>query len=155
MKKILVPLDFSDVTERVLETTADLARDLGAKVLLVHVITPSIVMTAYGITEDQAPEALQKERERAEDEIERCRDKLASSDLDAETVIVQGSPAESIIDVAHQHNIDLVVMGSHGHGALYEFIVGSTTRGVLKRFAGPVMLVPSRLPPRERERERK
>ncbi len=145
MKNILVPLDFSDVTPRVIETAVSLAQDLKAKVFLLHVVPPPILMTAYGITENQIPDALVQEHENARRELQTCQKKLAAGGIDSVVLSLQGPPVESILLVAREKEIDLLVMGSHGHGAFYEFIVGSTTRGVLKKFPGPVVLVPSRI----------
>lgn len=149
MKTILVPLDFSEVTPRVMETAATFAQDLKAKVFLLHVVPPPIVMTAYGITKDQIPDFLCQEQEQAKKELRVFHEELEAKAIETTSLTVQGPPIESILLVAREHAADLLVMGSHGHGAFYEFIVGSTTRGVLKNFPGPVVLVPSRLPPEE------
>lgn len=147
MKTILVPLDFSDVTPRAVQTAISLARDLKRKVTLLHVIPPPVVMTAYGMTEDQIPGALGREEDQAREEMQSCHRQLEAEGIESSILIIRGSPADSILLVAREQKSDLLVMGSHGHGAFYEFIVGSTTRGVLKRFPGPVVLVPSKLPP--------
>lgn len=147
MKTILVPLDFSDVTPRVVETAKSLARDLERRVALLHVISPPVVMTAYGMTEEQVPETLDREEEQARKEMQACRQRLEAEGIESSVLIVRGPPVDAIVLAAREQESDLLVMGSHGHGAFYEFIVGSTTRGVLKKFPGPVVLVPSKLPP--------
>jgi len=53
-----------------------------------------------------------------------------------------GAVAEEILNPADVLKADLIVMGTHGHGAMYNLLVGSTTKGVLKRSARPVLLVP-------------
>lgn len=50
--------------------------------------------------------------------------------------------AEEILDQANELNADLIVMGTHGHGAMYNLLVGSVTKGVLKHSTWPVLLVP-------------
>jgi universal stress protein A len=146
MKTILVPVDFSEVTPRVMETAAAFARDLKATIFLLHVVPPPVVMTAYGITKDHIPDFLGQEQEQARKELKIYREDLLAQGMEVSALTVQGPPIESILLVAKEHEADMLVMGSHGHGAFYEFIVGSTTRGVLKGFPGPVVLVPSRLP---------
>ena len=54
-----------------------------------------------------------------------------------------GAVAEEILKQADAVNADLIVMGTHGHGAIYNLLVGSATKGVLKRATRPVLLVPS------------
>ena len=57
---------------------------------------------------------------------------------------IQGSLVEKILTSAETHAADLIVMGSHGHGALYELLVGSVTSGVLHGAKCPVLVVPAR-----------
>jgi nucleotide-binding universal stress UspA family protein len=59
------------------------------------------------------------------------------------TVQVVGSPVQHITSEAERTEADYIVMGSHGHTALYELLVGSTTHGVLKRAHCPVVIVPA------------
>jgi nucleotide-binding universal stress UspA family protein len=54
-----------------------------------------------------------------------------------------GTVAEEILNQADELDADLIVMGTHGHGAMYNFLVGSATKGVLKHSSRPVLLVPS------------
>ena len=54
-----------------------------------------------------------------------------------------GAVAEEILDQADAIEADLIVMGTHGHGAMYNLLVGSATKGVLKHATRPVLLVPS------------
>ena len=51
--------------------------------------------------------------------------------------------AEEILDQANELNADLIVMGTHGHGAMYNLLVGSVTKGVLKHSTRPVLLMPA------------
>src|SRR5215475_9997726 len=53
-----------------------------------------------------------------------------------------GTVAEEVLDQADDLNADLIVMGTHGHGAMYNLLVGSATKGVLKHTTRPVLLVP-------------
>jgi nucleotide-binding universal stress UspA family protein len=53
-----------------------------------------------------------------------------------------GTVAEEVLDQADELNADLIVMGTHGHGAMYNLLVGSATKGVLKHSTRPVLLVP-------------
>jgi nucleotide-binding universal stress UspA family protein len=53
-----------------------------------------------------------------------------------------GAVAEEILNQADAINADLIVMGTHGHGAMYNLLVGSATKGVLKHSAHPVLLIP-------------
>jgi nucleotide-binding universal stress UspA family protein len=58
---------------------------------------------------------------------------------------IQGPIVDKVLDQAHEHQADLIVMGSHGHGSLYEFLVGSVTSGVLRGAKCPVLVIPAKL----------
>ena len=57
--------------------------------------------------------------------------------------VARGDPARSIVSAAKRVNADLIVMGTHGHGAMYNLLVGSVTKGVIKHSARPVLLIPA------------
>jgi nucleotide-binding universal stress UspA family protein len=68
--------------------------------------------------------------------------------VDAQEVLalhIQGPIVDKVLDQAGEHHADLIVMGSHGHGALYEFLVGSVTSGVLKGAKCPVLVIPAKV----------
>jgi len=58
-----------------------------------------------------------------------------------EILVERGHPVEQIVRIAKEHNIDLIVMGRHGHGALKDALMGGVARGVLRHSAKPVLLV--------------
>jgi nucleotide-binding universal stress UspA family protein len=58
-------------------------------------------------------------------------------------VRLTGAPVTQILAQARVHRADFIVMGSHGHTAFYDLLVGSTTHGVLLRAPCPVVIVPS------------
>lgn len=144
MKTILAPVDFSNVSNRVAEAAGELARAFGARVLLLHVIAPPLNVVTY----DMPVEAFSKELEFAQEQATRkltaLRRLLDIKGLTVETRIVQGHAVETILAEAQAEGAGYIVMGSHGHGALYELLAGSTTHGVLHRAQCPVVILPKR-----------
>src|ERR1035438_9505200 len=134
MKTVLAAIDFSPVTEPVLGVVAGLARALKARVLLLHVVPAPPPMASYQISEDEAAQLL------AATERDAVR-RLAA--LPTGTLPATGFPADEIVREALGNGADFIVVGSHGHTALYDLLVGSTTHGVLKKAACPVLIVPS------------
>ncbi len=65
-----------------------------------------------------------------------------SDGLTAESVAILGLAAEEIVDAAETHQADVILVGSHGHGALYNLFAGSVVTGILKRSEIPVLVVP-------------
>ena len=147
MKTILAPIDFSGVSDSVVSTAAALARALEGRVVLMHAVRPPVIVNEY------APEvekmALLAEQTAAQ-QLGAMEALLRSQDMQAESVETFGHPVPSILAEAGRLSADYIVMGSHGHTALYNLLVGSTASGVLHHAQCPVVVVP---PPGKSERQ--
>jgi nucleotide-binding universal stress UspA family protein len=162
MKRILVPVDFSPAMDCVLTLARELARSLGAELHLVHVREiaavpvfpaatigyPGIGMPEMGMagglpvgSSSRLSADLPNDKEKSQ--LAALKEELAGSGLRAFAHEPEGSVVEEILKVASEISADLVVMGSHGHGAVYNLLVGCVTEGVLKAGQRPVLLVPA------------
>lgn len=144
MKTILVPVDFSDVSEKVIETAARVGAAFGSKVILVHIAEPEPEFVGYDPGPLTVRVAVATDIHADQRRLEALKQKLGAADVLA--LHVQGSTPEEILKLAREHGADLIVMGSHGHGALYHLFVGSVANAVLKDATCPVMVVPSHRP---------
>ncbi len=118
--------------------------DLSAKVWLLYAEKPDLGFVGLGPGRpqsvlDHVAEDFREKREELQNEA----DKLQNSGIDAESLLVQGAAVEVILDEASKLNIDLIVVGSHGHGAVYHLVVGSVSEGVLHRSSCPVIVIPT------------
>lgn len=142
MKTILVPVDFSKISDVVVKEAAALARALHGRVMLLTVIQPPVVMTEYAAMMDLTQITAAGERNAAR-QLERIEDQLTAEFVTAESTQVSGAPVAQIIAQAERCRADYIVMGSHGHTAFYDLLVGSTTHGVLMRAKCPVVIIPA------------
>jgi nucleotide-binding universal stress UspA family protein len=142
MKTLLVSVDFSAATRAVIDTALELAAPAGAKLILHHTLVPALVTTEYGLGVEMLREAELMSEKAARHQLEHLEDELTARGADAATVLTHGSAAPCILEAAKKHRADLIVLGSHGHTAFYDLIVGSTTHAVLKKAACPVLVVP-------------
>ncbi|MFV1975641.1 MAG: universal stress protein [Candidatus Scalindua sp.] len=141
---ILVAVDLSGASQKVLQYVKTLASDLSAKVWLLYAEKPDLGFVGFGPGSpqsvlDQVTDKYEKKRKELQDEA----DKLQNSGIDTKALVVQGSAVEVILDESSKLNTDLVVVGSHGHGAVYHLLVGSVSEGVLHRSTCPVLIVPT------------
>lgn len=139
-KKILVPTDASEYSRRALKMALELARSVQAEVVLLHVsYTPQAYWgytISYGITVTQ--EQLDQNGELALD--------ATLTGIDSEQVVIHkrvesGHPVTIIVDQIKKENIDLVIMGSHGYGAIAGSVLGSVSQRVLQRASCPVLII--------------
>lgn len=146
MKTILAAIDFSDATPGVLETAGQLANVFGAKLTVMHVVEPEPSYTAYGFTPDEFPamHAFQQEaRRRAQRRLDEVIASIQGDATDAHGVIAEGSPLHSMLEHVHKHAIDLVIVGSHGHGAIASLLLGSVAEGMVRKARVPTLVVPA------------
>ena len=146
MKTVLAPIDFSPVTPRVIDEAIRIARVTDARLVLLNVVGPTLVVSSEfaetRATTERIPEAEAEVAARLT-ELQRA---LRSTGVTAHVVHRQGPVAEGIIEQAERLDADYIVMGSHGHSAIYDLIVGSTTSAVLKRAGCPVVIAPPCVP---------
>ncbi len=160
MKRILVPIDFSNATLRVIDLAQQLAKALDAEIHLVHVkeLTAAAApgTLGYGLAGmpelapmsgvplpvfDPMPQTVPVDEDE-QSKLTHWQDKIAQSGVKVTLHEPTGAVVEEILNEADVANADLIVMGTHGHGAMYNLLVGGMTKGVLKRSTRPVLLVP-------------
>lgn len=148
MKTLLVPLDFSDASNLLVEKAGEIAREFSAKIILLHVMEPVATYVPVGATMDviAAVPPIPVENESLTDQERRMKSiaqPLRASGLEVEEVAVVGLAVDDILEQAKAHQADYIILGSHGHGALYHLFSGSVVTGVLKRAACPVIIIPA------------
>jgi nucleotide-binding universal stress UspA family protein len=143
LKNILVATDFSEPSDTALTYGRELASRFGATLHVLHV-AENIYVTTYGAETYVAMGAnLQKELEEAASV--RLDELLVDSDhsgpVTKPIVVTSSSPAFAIVDYAGDHGIDLIVMGTHGRGALAHLLMGSVAEKVVRLAPCPVLTV--------------
>lgn len=140
MKRILVPLDFSANSTRALDYAYALAQKFDAALLLVHVCeVPSFStgsMDAYAIGYTDWSQRLAEE---ADQELGKLRPRLPG--VDVSTEVLFGNPARGIVTAAHTNDVDLIVMGTHGHGPVMHIMMGNVAERVVRNADCPVLTV--------------
>ncbi|KPK58965.1 MAG: universal stress protein [Gammaproteobacteria bacterium] len=140
--RILVAVDFSSVTDRVMDIARDLATRTASHVYVLHVAEPEPDFVGYDVGPDVVRDQVAEEYHREHRQVQRLADSLRSSDVGATALLIQGSIVETIIREADRLDADLVVVGSHGHGAVFDLLVGSISEGLVRRSSRPVLVVP-------------
>jgi nucleotide-binding universal stress UspA family protein len=143
MNTILVPVDFSDVTERVISTARTYAQALGARVVLLHVVDPEPEFVGFEPGPITVRAAVAHDLRAEHHRLEELKRRNETPEVEMSALQIQGPIIAKILEQAAEKNAELIVVGSHGHGALYHLLVGSVTAGVLKGATCPVLIVPS------------
>lgn len=146
MKTIIVAVDFSNATPKVLEMASGLAKAFGAGLRLFHVVEPEPSYTAYGFTPDEFPalHAYQEEaKRRASQKLENLLEQVKSNVPGATCQIAEGSPLHALLDYVKESGADCVVLGSHGHGVIASLLLGSVAEGMVRKATVPTVIVPA------------
>ena len=141
--KILVCVDLSDSTEEILKIIEKLCRPLNAKIWLLHNAMPEPETIEFKIDPVEARESLAKIFHHQHRQIQELAERFRKSGVDATALLVHGKTVDTILTEAADLDIDLIVVGSHGHGAMYQLLVGSISEGVLHRSSKPVLVIPT------------
>jgi nucleotide-binding universal stress UspA family protein len=139
-KKILVPLDGSELAKKALEHAEELAKAYGAEIILFQVIP---LMSIYGAPELVTPVIVdEKQKEAAEMDLTKLAEemKIRGHKVTARVRTGQQVAAE-IIDFAKESGVDLIVMCTHGYSGITLWALGSIARKVLTRAETPILLI--------------
>src|SRR3989304_1172965 len=139
-KKILCPVDYSDCSAKALRYAAGLALKDSAKLYLMHVIDKRVYDYGGPVYEAQlSPDA---------EVIEHLKEKLGESvpkeirgDIDVETIVTVGVPAQEIVNAADDKEVDVIVMGTHGRTGIAHVVMGSVAENVVRKALCPVLTV--------------
>lgn len=141
LKRILVPIDFSNCSLRALNYALMLAEPFRATVILLHVLEPGGFGLEYLTTpaerEDQLQLHLQAERQR----LSSLHHKRIGHRLPSETLVRVGRAWSEIPDTAKALAADLIVLGAHGESSFKSSLLGSTAEGVVRHARCPVLTV--------------
>ncbi|HTP50336.1 MAG TPA: universal stress protein [Anaeromyxobacteraceae bacterium] len=139
MKRILVAVDGSEAALRAARMAADVAVRFGARLTLSYVV-PRLLLPpdVYGLT---IAEVEREQRAHADQLIHEALVKLGASGVEVETSVLSGPPAESIAEAAAAPDVDLVVVGSRGKGAVSRMLLGSVSDRLVHICPKPILVV--------------
>jgi len=143
MKNILVPVDFSDVTTNVVETARKFAAAFQGRLIVLNVAEPEPDFVGFEAGPPTVRIATARDYKVERQRLDDLKTRLLASGADVTAVHIQGPIVDKILHEAGEQQADLIVMGSHGHGAFYDLLVGSVTHGVVKEARCPVVVVPA------------
>lgn len=137
--KLLAAVDLSKASSYVIEAVHRVAMATDAEVVMLFVETP--LPSAPGL--EYSPAAIETEPADTA-ELSAMVKQLEDVGVTASALVRQGHAARVVVDEARRLQVDLIVVGSHGHGLLFDALVGSVSAGILRHSPVPVLVVPVR-----------
>ncbi|MFH7320052.1 universal stress protein [Desulfurivibrio sp. D14AmB] len=140
-KKILVPVDFSDNSRKILSSAADLAQVFGAELSVVFVVQSFDDYSGFFVPHVPIAQFEEEMVRSAEDKMSSFIKESLPADTAVQTRVLAGDVAETIVEHAARTGIDLIVMGTHGYKGLERVLFGSVAEKVIKTARCPVLSI--------------
>jgi len=141
--KLLVAVDLSEATQVIVDKVMEITREYPARVWILHNAEPPPDFVEFKVDPLAARKALAKKFHNEHRQIQEIADRLRKAGLEATALLVHGPTVETILKEASELDVDMIVVGSHGRGAMYQLLVGSVSEGILHKSRCPVLVVPT------------
>lgn len=143
-KKILIPLDGSEISEHALEHLKGIAMDPRITSIIMLRVAETPVALYLGSDHDLEMEAGAKEQAKADANkyLTKIANYLKKKGMNVETVVTDGIPADDILNYATENEVDLIIMSTHGRSGISRWFSGSVAEKVIRHSTVPVLISP-------------
>jgi nucleotide-binding universal stress UspA family protein len=142
MNTVIAPIDFSRASRGVVDEAIRIAQSVQGRVVVMHVVKPAAFASAVPPLVAASQDMTAKVEQLARAQLHLMQRRLMRKGISVETVCTTGSPIKCIVEQAATQTARYIVLGSHRHSALRQWVVGGTASGVLKQAGCPVVVVP-------------
>jgi len=141
---ILVAVDLSPASEKVVEAAGRVAKLTNAAVYILHTAEPEPDFVGYDAGPEVVRTQVAQELRQEHRDVQALAGKLRNDGIDATALLVRGPTVETTLKEAESLKADLIVVGTHGHGAVYDVLIGSYSAGIIRKSKLPILVVPIR-----------
>jgi nucleotide-binding universal stress UspA family protein len=140
-KKVLVPIDFSENSPKVLEAATDIAEKLDSELYIVFVVQSFEDYSGFFVPHMPIAQFEEEMLQSAEKKMESFLAENLGGEKTCTSTVIKGDVAEEITDYATKNNISMIVMGTHGYKGLEKVLFGSVAEKVVKTSPCPVLTI--------------
>jgi nucleotide-binding universal stress UspA family protein len=144
MMKLLAAVDLSRASGYVIEAVHRVALATNAEVYVLHTIIPLPGIAGPEFNPVTEHQEMSRRYLAEQDQLNELVTQLVEADVNATALMAQGDPAKTVLKEAERLDAELIVVGSHGHGMMFDALMGSVSAGILRKSAIPVLVVPIR-----------
>jgi len=139
IKKILVPIDFSDYSKSALKYAVNFCKNFNAEMILIYVVEPVIYPPDFSMGQIAIPSVNAEWDERARQELDKLAKEEIPDNVPVKTIIKTGKPFLEIIENAGELDVDLIIIATHGRTGVEHILFGSTAEKVVRKAPCPVL----------------
>lgn len=142
MKRILVPVDFSDLSTDVIEKAGEIASAFNSEVYILHICYPVVFMSENAPMQPPATNPCLDEMISENRDLKAMVHYLKNKGVNARSAIIHGPIVSTILHEAKMFDAELIVVGSQSHGLVYRTLIGSVSSGIMRQSSCPVLVIP-------------
>lgn len=139
IKKILVPIDFSDYSKSALRYAVSFAKLFNSEMVLIYVVEPIIYPPDFSMGQIAIPSMNTEWDKTANEQLEKLSKSEIPGNIKVKTLVKTGKPFVEIIETAADENTDLIIIATHGHSGVEHILFGSTAEKVVRKAPCPVL----------------
>ncbi len=139
IKKVLVPIDFSDYSKGALRYAVNFAQMFNAEMILVYVVEPVIYPPDFSMGQIAIPSINTEWDTKAKEELDKLAANEIPKNIKVTAIIKTGKPFLEIIDTATELDTDIIIIATHGHTGVEHILFGSTAEKVVRKAPCPVL----------------
>ena len=143
---ILVAVDLSDATETIVNKAEEIAKAVSAQIWIIHVAQPKPELLEFDVGPQAERDFLAKRFQAEHAQVQEISSRLRHGGLTATALLRKGDTIDTILTEASKLKADIIVVGSHGRGMMFQLFVGSVSQGILSNAQCPVLVIPSTYP---------
>jgi nucleotide-binding universal stress UspA family protein len=142
-EKILVCLDGSELSEQIIPYAIGQAKKFNSEVILVQAVdTPTSVPSAAGhISGPALKDQIHAQQEKVTAYLSKTAKRLSEDGVKVEHATLKGSPAHAIVDYAHEEDVSLIAIATHGHSGIRRAVLGSVADYVIRESHLPMLVI--------------
>ncbi len=140
LKRILVPIDFSDNSKKALRYALPLAKQFGASITLINIIEPTVFPSDFGFGQMNFPDLEQELIHKSQEELESIAASM-STPVKITSVVKTGIPFVEVTSYADEEKIDLIIVATHGRTGVEHILFGSTAEKIIRKAPCPALVV--------------
>jgi universal stress protein A len=139
IKRVLVPIDFSDYSKSSLKYAVNFAMHFNAKLILIYVVEPVIYPPDFSMGQIAIPTAGLEMDKRANEELDKLAAKEIPGRVEVKKIVKTGKAFVEIIETAAEEDADIIIIATHGHTGVEHILFGSTAEKVIRKAPCPVL----------------
>ncbi|MGA9405773.1 MAG: universal stress protein [Bacteroidota bacterium] len=143
LRKILVPIDFSDYSKKALHYAIPFAQQFNAAIYLLYVVEPTIYPADFSFGQIGMPNVENELRTKGEQELQELITNEIKGAVPAEAFVKIGLPFVEVVSFAKDEKIELIIVATHGHTGVEHVLFGSTAEKIVRKAPCPVLVVRS------------